>query len=186
MTPKEIANHLLTQTTLTEETMGPLLAYCCAKRATGAPVDLENVIIRAARSCEEARVTLHEYLTRAAKEATLRAKSLAEHGVLLDDYTYFYLDGRQSAEDMGRRLVSLRERMREAIAVWLVYADRIVATDEDRARLAAERREAAIARWRHAKLRDIKAAIARRGVALPRDASHAEMIAALVDAGVTP
>lgn len=183
MTPTEIAANLLAQTTLTEETMEPLLAYRREKRATGAPVDLEHAVYYAGRECEEARESLRQYVARAEAEAAKRLVSLDAYGVRFSDPDWFYLDGRQNAEAMTRRLVIAQKHFVALVEAWAAVADRIVATDEDRARVDTEKRDRAIASLATRPVRELRALAKSRGLAAGTD--RREIATALVDAGVT-
>lgn len=188
MTPKEIAETMIAATSLTEETgLAELYAYRRAKRATGAPADLESAVLHAGRECQDAADALAKYLKRAAEEAAKNAAYIAEHGVRFWEQTWFVLDGRTSAESLGRVLRAKREHFQALIAAWAAVADRIVATDEDRARAAEEK-----ARWREAQIaawcKKPKAVLAERaaGRCLPDTGTREEIAARLVDAGAMP
>lgn len=164
MTPKEIAAHIMQQTTFTEETLAPLYEYRRAKRATGAPVDLESAIIHAARECEEMRESLRQYLMRAADEAAKRLATLDAVGVQMEDPTWFYLDGRQNAEAINRRMVAARKHLAALVDAWEAVADRIVATDEDRARMAEQKRAQRVAELTQLPVRELRAMARYRGL----------------------
>lgn len=189
MTPKEIAETMIAATSLTEETgIAELYAYRRAKRATGAPTNLEDVVLHAACECQEAADALGKYLTRAAAEATKNAAYVAEHGVRFGDQTWFVLDGRATAESLGRVLRAKREHFQALVFAWAAVADRIVATEEDRARVAEEKaraREAQIAAWCKKPKPSLVATAASKGVAVPIG-TREEIAARLVDAGHLP
>ncbi len=186
-TAKEIADAMLAATSLTEETgLADLYAYRSAKRATGAPVDMERAVIHAGRECQQACDALAEHLKRAAAEATSRAAALAGCGVRYMESTWFVLDGRVTADALAANLRAKREHFQSLVEVWVSLADRIVATDEDRAEKAAE-----LARYRAARIAEIAkrpkpalvAAATSKGIAVT--GTREEIAAALVDAGVT-
>jgi hypothetical protein len=184
MTPTEIATHLIALTALTEETMAPIYEYRREKRATGAPVDLENAVIYAAQECQDAADALARYLHRATTEATQQANAIAQHGVRYGETTWFTLDSRTSAESLSRALCAKREQFQTLVATWAAVADRIVATDEDRARAAAEKRERAVAALSQRSARDLRAIATKHGIKV--GTGRAEIATALVDAGVGP
>ena len=186
MTPKEIADHLLAQTTLTEEIMEPMLAYRRAKRATGAPVDLEDAIIHAAHKMLEAEAELRTHLERARKEATEALEAMTRNGLRVGDYslTWFVLDGRQTAQGLHETLRAARSAFRSILEAWAAVADRIVATDEDRAQKAAENRSRAIAQFATLSTRELRSLARARG--LHAGVDRREIAEALVDAGVAP
>jgi hypothetical protein len=184
MTPTEIATHLIAQTALTEETMAPIYEYRREKRATGAPTDLEIAVIHAAKECQDAADALARYLHEATTEAAQRANIMARHGVRFSEQTWFTLDSRTNAESLNRVLRTKREHFQALVATWAAVADRIVATDEDRARAAAEKRERAVATFSQQPVRDLRALAAKHGIKV--GTGRAEIATALVDAGVEP
>lgn len=189
MTPKDIAEAMIAATSLTEETgLADLYAYRRAKRATGAPTDLESAVLRAGRECQEAADALGTYLTRAAAEATKNAAYIAAHGVRFSEQTWFVLDGRTTAEALGRVLRAKREHFQALVAAWSAVADRLVATEDDRVRVAEEKaqaREAQIAAWCKKPKPSIVATAVSKGVAVPMG-TREEIAARLVDAGHLP
>lgn len=188
MTPKEIAETMIAAKSMTDETgLAELYAYRRAKRATGAPTALEDAVLHAGRECQEAADALGKYLTRAAEEATKNAAYIAEHGVRFGDQTWFVLDGRVTAESLNRVLRAKREHFQSLVFAWAAVADRIVATDEDRARAAEEKaraREAQIAAWCKKPKPALVAAAA--GRCLLDTGTREEIAARLVDAGAMP
>ncbi len=182
MTPTEIAAHLIAQTALSEETMAPLYDYRREKRETGAPVDLESAVLYAAVKCQDASDRLRESLEKTAKDAAKYEAILAKDGPRFGDGGW--LPRAENVEALGYVLVARREAFQNVLEAWAAVADRIVATDEDRARAAAEKREQAIQRWASAPLRDLRAAAKSRGLNVGTDKN--EIAAAIVDAGITP
>lgn len=192
MTPKEIADHLLAQTTLTEKTMQPMLAYRREKRATGAPVALEDAIVHAAWECQRSADALRNYLERAWKEAEAALREFNDPspapGYTAGVHTSRHWDvlrhDRISAERLNDTLREKRDTLASLLDTWSAVADRIVATDEDRAQAAANRRARAIAAWTAQNMKTLGAACAKAGI---RGVTGREaMAAALVDVGVEP
>ncbi len=186
MNTTEIAADLLAATTLTEETTAPIREYRRTKRATGAPVDLEDAVVHAANRCQEAVEVLRDHLLRARREADERIAALDHAGARMGQHVWFVLDGHVTANDLNARLGAARERFEDAVRLWAALADRIVATPEDMKRHAEYQRAWRLNAWGGVTLKALKAAVAKHGIKLPRDASRAETNAALADAGVDP
>lgn len=183
MTTTEIVTALITATNLTEEAMEPLLAHRREKRATGAPTDLEDAVVHAAHKMLEAEAELRDYLVRVRKEADEAIEIMAHGGLRFGDYcpTWFVLDGRQTAQGLHEKLRAARDAFRSVLEAWAAVADRIVATDEDRARKASEDRDRAIRRLAALPARDLRRMAKERGLSVGTD--RTEVAAALVDAG---
>lgn len=164
MTPQEIAAYIMLQTTFTEETLAPLYEYRRAKRATGAPVDLECAILHAARECQSVADVLRDHLKRAAQEAADGLSAVMERGVRFGLPTWFALDGRVDAEEIAQRLYDRRAALQALVEAWAAIADRIVATDEDRARMAEEKRACRIAELSRLPVRELRAMARYRGL----------------------
>jgi hypothetical protein len=183
--PKEIAAALIAAPHLTEEVLADLDAYRGAKRATGAPVELEYAVARAAYECQAAADALRKYLDKAVKEATANAAYIAEHGVRFGEQTWFTLDDRTSAESLNRALRVKREHFQAVLGAWAAIADRIVATPDEQVKAAAERMQREtdkrIASWSTLPVKRL------RDFAKSRDIDHTGdkevLIQRLVDAG---
>ena len=163
------------------ETTAPIREYRRAKRATGAPVDLEDAAIHAADRCQEAMEALRYHLEKARREADERLASLGHSGVRMGQFTWFVLDGRKTAEDLNARLCAARERFEGAVELWAALADRIVATDEDRVAATAEKRQRAIRILAARPARELRAMAKTAGLKVGTD--REEIAAALVDGG---
>lgn len=182
MTPTEIAAHVMQQTTLTEETIAPLYEYRRNKRVTGAPVDLEDAVVHAANECQDAADALARYLHKAMAEAAKQANAMAQHGVRFGEATWFTLDGHTSAEALNRALHVKREHFQALVVAWAAVANRIIATDEDRARHAAEKRATAIRQLSALPARELRQMAKDRGLKV--GIGREEIATALVDAEV--
>ncbi len=132
MNAQEIAATLLALPDLTEEALEPLGAYRVAKRATGAPCDLESLLGRAARDVMRHRDDLREYLAKAAKEAAAHAEITTRSFPL-----WSALDARNSVETMTLRMRAAQEHFDALAHLFGVLGDRIVATPEEAAAYAA-------------------------------------------------
>ena len=184
MNTTEIAAALLAATTLTEETTAPIREYRRTKRATGAPVDLEDAVVHAANRCQEAVEVLRDHLLRARREADERIAALDHAGARMGQHVWFLLDGRVTANDLNARLCAARERFEDAVRLWAALADRIVATPEDTARRAEEQRARRIDAWRAKPVRDLRAAAKAAGLHVGTD--RVDIACALAAAGVDP
>ena len=184
MNTTEIAAALLAATTLTEETTAPIREYRRTKRATGAPVDLEDAVVHAANRCQEAVEVLRDHLLRARREADERIPAIDHAGARLGQHEWFLLDGRVTANDLNARLCAARERFEDAVRLWAALADRIVATPEDTARRAEEQRARRIDAWRAKPVRETRAAAKAAGLKVGTD--RVNIATALAAAGVDP
>lgn len=146
MTPKEIAEHLLTSTALDFDALAPLREYAREKAATGAPTEIETEIMGAAHEVGTAARRLHKFLEDAKREAVEACAIMSTRGATADFHTWFMLGGnRENAYTLSEALRAKRDALRSLLTVWIAVADRIVATDADRAAYAAQKREQAIA-----------------------------------------
>ncbi|RTL30565.1 MAG: hypothetical protein EKK55_01805 [Rhodocyclaceae bacterium] len=180
-TPAAISDALAQAVDLGDE--GPLallLAYRQAKRRTGCPVDLENEVVRAARRCVDAAGNLRKHLENARVEADAALADLAEGGTKFFR-TWHALDGRTTAEQLGKRLREERTQFNALLTTWAIVADRIQATAE-------ERRAALRARWEDQPIGVMRATFKAR-TAFP-DATPPKtkegLLAALVEEGIEP
>lgn len=179
-TAKGIAAALHAATHLTDDVMADFDEYRRAKRASGAPVDLEIEVAHAATACLAAESALREHLRNAAREATEALAELDAAGSKLFRI-WFTLDGRANAEQLGRRLQDCRERFNAIVGAWASVADRVVATPEEQAAKAAEKRQRAIGILAARPVRDLRAMAKAAGVKVGTD--REEIAAALVDGG---
>lgn len=182
MTPSAICETLSAANDLSDDTLAPLLEYRSAKRRTGCPDDLETEIIMAARKCQDTAAELRRYLERAAKEATEALAGLDAVGTRFDR-SWFFLDARHNAEQMGQRLRAEREQFSGLLRVWAAVADRIQATDEEKATAARERQDRLATRWFTSDMEKVRAAAQKHNVTARKKAEMADHLAAL---GVEP
>lgn len=182
MTPKEIAAHLLNQTTLNGDTLAPLHDYHEAKRATGAPTDLEYEILAAASELDRATVDLYEYLTKAQKETADMREAINAHGVKFGrcGATWFSLNARHSAETLHNAQQSAHQKFSALLRAWVTIADRIVATDEDRAAHAEKARERRASALSSMTARELRAMAREKGLKVGTEKS--EIVAAILAA----
>lgn len=180
MTPKEIAAYLRAQKTFNETTLAPLDEYIQVKRATGAPVDLERGVMHAALAAQSATNDLVEHLDGVVASVQSIRAELAASSIYNVGYrptrlaTEYYLAKRAGAVDV---LLSL-------LYAWESLADRIVATDEDRAAYAAKRRQFKIDELSNRTARDLRALAKAQGLKVGTNCR--EIATALVDSGYEP
>ena len=134
MTPREIAEALRAAKSLNADDLEPLRVYTEAKRATGAPLAVEEAVLSAAHECREAfrvlvRATESERGSREYALDVFKAQGIASR-----------LQGFVLAQQHDQTVAVLYEvhRVRREAFLMLVdvfasVADRIVATPEEQA-----------------------------------------------------
>lgn len=182
MTPKEIADHLRAQKTFDVDTMAPLDGYTQTKRATGAPVDLERSIRAATAEVESAVYALQEHVESSRRELGNLAH-YAMQGAQFKARNYA-LPQHKPTEFYLSDLAGKQAHLNTLLDLWVSLADRIVATDEDRAAYAAKRRQFKIDELSNRSARDLRALAKAQGLKVGTNCR--EIAEQLVDAGYEP
>jgi hypothetical protein len=195
VTPIEIADMIRRAPVLSpefQEAAEALRAHTKARAATGAPVTLEDhlfaCMIDATRAAQRAQdaCNRHARLAAAAAVDMSTAHAAAGHGfgwAPRENMTGINTESPAHKIEVARLAC---EALRHAVDLFAELADRIVATPADMERQAQEQRTRRLNAWGAVTIKALKAAVAKHGIKLPRDASRAETNAALADAWVDP
>lgn len=178
MTPKEIAAHLMTANVLDKETMAPFHDFHEAKRATGAPTELEYAVFFAAEELQRATDNLRDHCLAMQRAHADMLSGFEMYGVRMGRGSPSF--PRDTTEMLHLLLRQASEKFRDAVRNWAALTDRIVATDEDRAEALKQKHERRAAALSRMSARELRALARESGLKVGTE--KAEIVAAILTA----